>query len=75
MSPDYDQLGRFVAKRTPSLDRIERLVAIGIMFNEQGDEQATRDMDLIVSLVMGMRAVQGLPSVPKWGGMDRKGVE
>lgn len=71
---DYDQLGRFIAKRTPSLDRIERLASMSIMFSEQGDDQAALDIDLIIHMMIGVRAIQGRPLTPKWGGMDRAGI-
>ena len=74
MPADREQIARFAEKRTASLDRIERYRAIGLMFDMEGDEEGVRDMAAVVELYEGLRRLQGKPSAPKLGGMDRAGV-
>jgi len=71
---DPTQLERYVQKNTPSLDRLERLRAVGIMLEVQGDEQGARDMDFVVGYFTHIRQTTGKPTEPKMGGMDRRGI-
>ncbi len=69
-----DQVIRFIDKSTPSLDRIERIRAIGIMLDAQGDDQGARDIASVVATFTSLRHLRGKPTEPKMGGMDRVSV-
>jgi len=71
---NHDQIGRFIEKRTPSLERIERFRAMAIMFEEEGDANAARDCMFVVDTFTALRHLQGKPTEPKLGGMDRRGI-
>jgi hypothetical protein len=72
-APD-DQVIRFIDKHTPSLDRIERIRAVGLMLDMDGDEQGARDVQSIVDTFTALRQLRGKPVAHALGGMDRAGV-
>ena len=71
---NYEQLGRFVAKRKFSLDAIEVLTSVAIMLDEYGDEKGYLCVERCIELMYGVRVQLGLPLEHKLGGMDRKGI-
>ena len=74
MSTNYEQLGRYVAKRTFSLEAVEVLQSLKMMMIEEGDSKAVVVLERCVAMQEGLRAMQGRPSEPKYGGMDRRGI-
>lgn len=69
-----EQLGRYTNKRIPSFERLERLRAYAITFEDSGDLEAARDLHGQVEYWETTRRMTGKPSEPKLGGMDRKGI-
>jgi hypothetical protein len=69
-----EQLGRYVNKRIPSFERIERLRAYAITYEDDGDLQAASDLHAQVAFWEAARHTVGKPTEPKLGGMDRKGT-
>jgi len=69
--PD-SQIAAYVRKNTPSIERIERIRAIGMTFDD--DAEAARDMAFVVEFYSVLRRMQDKATEPKWGGMDRVGI-
>ena len=71
---NYEQLGRYAAKHTMSLEAIEVLESISILLTDMGDDKGVAVVNRCIEIQQVLRQLQGRPMAPKYGGMDRRGI-